>query len=710
MGQDRAIVGYDLETGEMRFRLPQAAAGVFRGASGDGRWIVTRIPASPSIEIRDGRNGHIAGRIPLEFFNSAVFNHDGSRLVTTTFSSKAVQVWSIPEGAPITKPLTSEHGMADFACFSPDGSLIAATYGDGAEILDATTGSIKTQFLRHAGRSTMAQFTPDNRRLVTVSQDRTAKVWEVSTGELALPPLVHGAAVVGGFISTDGRRLATVSSDQARQMWDLATGQLVGEPSRPRKGELVVGAADGELVVRVTADGRFDRFHVEATSLRPLALSGTENRLGSAWLRDSPSTLRWVTETRLATIDAVSGREVVGGFVFPEPIASYAMARGGGTMLVRTKTGKRQAWQIEGERVHVATLERLSAGALLPRSQVGGELAAGTSGGVTGELRLWNLKTGKLLDPVMPYASRVVPNSIRFSLDGKSVGAGTLNGEAKIWEVATGRLVHDLKPIRGGVQSLDFSPDGNRIATGHGRGGRLWDATSGKPVGDQLFHAGQRIEIGDFSDDGKWLLTYAPDGGSVRVWSAHSGAPLGWTIEHSASISRPVFSPDGMKIATACGDGSVRLWDTRTGSLISEPMPHGADVISVTFSRDGHFIRTNCADKRVRIWAVPSETGVRAPEWLLRLATICAGKSVTDDGATVDAAAELVGYGALRAEVSALPAGAPFAAWGKWFFGDPAKRTLAPGFEITVAEAEARGMIAPLAITDPDATAPAPLN
>ena len=68
---------------------------------------------------------------------------------------------------------------------------------------------------------------------------------------------------------------------------------------------------------------------------------------------------------------------------------------------------------------------------------------------------------------------------------------------------------------------------------------------------------------------------------------------------------------------------------------------------------------------------------------------------------------ELAGWEALRAEVNALPDTAPFAAWGKWLIAENAKRPLAPGFEITLAEAEARGLVVAPAAAPPEEEAPA---
>ena len=103
---------------------------------------------------------------------------------------------------------------------------------------------------------------------------------------------------------------------------------------------------------------------------------------------------------------------------------------------------------------------------------------------------------------------------------------------------------------------------------------------------------------------------------------------------------------------------------------------------------DGRFFYTFSADETY-VWAVPPDVGdVPAPEWLLQLATICAGKRLSDSGALVDATNALEAIDDLRRTVAALAPDAPFAEWGRWIIADRATRSIAPGFTMTAAEAE----------------------
>src|SRR5262249_31670797 len=66
---------------------------------------------------------------------------------------------------------------------------------------------------------------PDGRRLVTGSWDRTAKVWDAGNGQELLSLKGHSGGVASVAISPDGRRLVTGSQDGTAKVWDAATGQ-----------------------------------------------------------------------------------------------------------------------------------------------------------------------------------------------------------------------------------------------------------------------------------------------------------------------------------------------------------------------------------------------------------------------------------------------------------------------------------------------------
>ena len=56
-----------------------------------------------------------------------------------------------------------------------------------------------------------ASFSPDGKRVVTASADKTARVWDAETGKPVGEPMTHGERVYSASFSPDGKRVVTAS-------------------------------------------------------------------------------------------------------------------------------------------------------------------------------------------------------------------------------------------------------------------------------------------------------------------------------------------------------------------------------------------------------------------------------------------------------------------------------------------------------------------
>jgi WD40 repeat protein len=64
-----------------------------------------------------------------------------------------------------------------------------------------------------------AQFSPDAKRIVTASSDKTAKIWDVASGNLLLNLKGDSAEVTSAQYSRDGKNIVT-ASDSSAKIWD----------------------------------------------------------------------------------------------------------------------------------------------------------------------------------------------------------------------------------------------------------------------------------------------------------------------------------------------------------------------------------------------------------------------------------------------------------------------------------------------------------
>src|SRR5512140_1865388 len=80
-------------------------------------------------------------------------------------------------------------------------------------LFSAAARHLPALWLAHQGTVNSAAFSPDGSRVITASDDHTARIWDATTGNPVSPPLQHQDGVHSAAFSPDGTRVVTTSSD-----------------------------------------------------------------------------------------------------------------------------------------------------------------------------------------------------------------------------------------------------------------------------------------------------------------------------------------------------------------------------------------------------------------------------------------------------------------------------------------------------------------
>ena len=164
-------------------------------------------------------------------------------------------------------------------------------------------------------------------------------------------------------------------------------------------------------------------------------------------------------------------------------------------------------------------------------------------------------------------------DTMQFSPDGTLLAVGSSIG-VWLYDVKTGK---EVSMFPGMGQSIAFSPDGRLLASGGIWRLELWEISTGRKVtppdvlfGTALLH---------FSQDGKTLVSFNRVRRTISKLDIETGKSTGTNIELHSSFSNPEpYALTQDRFAIGRDNGKIELWDVSTGSKITDLSGHSAQV------------------------------------------------------------------------------------------------------------------------------------
>src|ERR1700752_964055 len=406
------------------------------------------------------------------------------------------------------------------AAWTADESRILTASDDGtARVWNAHTGEEQIVLRGHVGSVNQAIWNTDEGRILTAGHDGTVRMWDAQTGEQLLELAGHTGPILDATWNSDESRIVGISEDETINIWDSQTGNVLLVYSNQK----AQWNLDKSRILTIDSDGKLNVWETETGKNLLTFRNDIDSIVHATWNPDGGQILT-VSESGVAQIlDINTGRTVTTLVADPNDL-----------FYPNQITLKHASWDPSGGRILIVTA--------FPSPHLGNTV------------QVWNAQDGQRilrLDGHFGNASWNNDGSQILTFGGSD---SRFFGEPQIWNSQNGKELATLSkyPYLGNdaydVWTLysTWSKDGNLIlSVGNNNAAWVWDANSGDELAVLSGHTDQ-INNAYWSADQGHVLTVSADF-TARIWNLKSTYELP-VIESTQMHAK--LSPDATKFLT----------------------------------------------------------------------------------------------------------------------------------------------------------------
>ena len=451
------------------------------------------------------------------------FSMSGKTLVSGS-KDETIRYWDVETGECI-EYVDGFNSTVSSVCFNSDITKLLVGLGSGnVLLLDTDNVSILKKFSDHDRAVLSVRFSPDEKKIISASEDKTAVVREIDpdlSGHLIMPKKIeHADIVFCAEMSKDGKQVVTASSDYSIKFSDVTERQPYNLRSE-----------------YINSNGQK---HCYTPNSRQIYIAGR--------LRNEKSKMlirRWDLRSDAETDQTIETKQGIGRILLTND-AKY---------LILSLFDKRIIL-MDAKKMKI--LKEIKVDKLLARSthlcNNDKEIMVVTEYGLA---HFHDLET---LEEVRPHyrINNYLSIYARIVLDKTDniLICAEYNNEISFHDLRERKVKKRFNT--NDTRGMDVSPDSKILAVSDNQNILLWDMHHHKSIKELKGHE-TIVRACKFSPDGNYLLTCDED--TIKLWDIKSGECFNNFNHHEAKMAYVDFSPDGKKCVSIDENGYIKLWD-----------------------------------------------------------------------------------------------------------------------------------------------------